>query len=111
MTAQTDTYNGWTNYETWGCSLILDNDEGTYREVRERAAEILREVQDDTNVVAYIWTEEEAATSRLEDWLKDYTEELCGLEDDSLTMMARQLLGGAIGSVNFREIAESILAE
>lgn len=110
MTA-TQTYQGWTNYETWGCNLILDNDEGTYREARERAAEILREAQDDTNVVADIWTEKEAATFRLEDWLKDYTEELCGLEDDSLTMMARQLLGAAIGAVNFREIAESILAE
>ena len=106
MTATTDkTYNGWTNYETWGVALILDNDEGTYSYVRERAQEIKE-------------TEGDSALYALEDFLKDYTETLCGIGNESEdygipepTMMARQLLGGAISDVDFREIAENILSE
>ena len=31
------TYNGWTNYETWDVKLWLDNEEGTYSDMRELA--------------------------------------------------------------------------
>lgn len=30
-------YNGWTNYETWNVALWLDNEEGTYLDMRELA--------------------------------------------------------------------------
>jgi len=26
-----ETYNGWTNYQTWAVKLWMDNDEGAYR--------------------------------------------------------------------------------
>jgi hypothetical protein len=29
-------YNGWSNYEPWAVALWIDNEEGTYREWRER---------------------------------------------------------------------------
>ena len=105
------TYNGWTNYETWGCSLVLDNDEGSYNYAREMAETFKREAGEHPNVESGLWTKDEAATFTLEDWLKGYTETLCGLEGDSLPMMARQLLSGAIDSVDFREIAESLLTD
>lgn len=110
MQATDKTYNGWTNYETWGCKLILDDEEGTYNEVRERVRHYREAAASHPNVPS-IWTEHEAATFTLEDWLKGYTETLCGLEGDSLPMMARQLLSGAIDSVDFREIAESLLTD
>jgi hypothetical protein len=47
-----DTYNGWTNRETWACHLHLSNDEGLYsmatealegKEAGWEAAEAMRE--------------------------------------------------------------------
>lgn len=50
-----ETYNGWTNWETWNCNLWLTNDEGTYNyamtassyhELKEIWEEILEGVDD-----------------------------------------------------------------
>ena len=30
-----NTYNGWTNYETWNFKLWLDNDEASYKRIQE----------------------------------------------------------------------------
>ena len=65
---QTKTYNGWTNYETWGVALVIDDDHGTYTFVREQLAEIL-DTEDDKDTARHDFA----------DFLKDFTEELCGL--------------------------------
>jgi hypothetical protein len=110
------TYNGWTNYETWGVALVLDNDQGTYTEVREAVERCKADAPNDDNVAGEIkiWTVEQAAKFRLAEWLKDFTEELCGLDSEVIpepSLMARQLLGGALSDVNFDEIAEDKLSE
>ena len=114
---QDQTYNGWTNYETWGVALVLDNDRGTYEECREQAERFKIEAPEHHNVPA-IWTVEQAARFELADWLKDYTETLCGIGSESEgygipepTLMAQQLLGGAISDVNWDEIASHYLKD
>lgn len=100
----TDTYNGWTNYATWGVALVLDNDEGTYSHVWDvlvrRATEAAAE--SDIGKPAYY----------LADALKDYTEELCGLESDNdeLSMMARQVIAAGLCEVDWDEIAANVLS-
>lgn len=115
MTNSTEdkTYNGWTNYETWGVALVLDNDEGTYNECRE-AAQRFKEAPNHHQ----FWTAEEATLYELADWLKGYTETLCGIGSESEdygipepSLMAQQLLGAAISEVNFDEIADHYLAD
>lgn len=114
MTTDT-TYNGWTNYATWGVALVLDNDEGTYTEVREQARAFVASALNHENVPD-IWTAEQAARFGLMDWLKDYTEQLCGFEscDDpprEPSMMAMQVMHAGLVEVNWKEIASAVLAD
>jgi hypothetical protein len=41
--AQDQEYNGWTNWDTWNANLWLANDEGTYRQLCDRAADMTAE--------------------------------------------------------------------
>jgi hypothetical protein len=114
MTAET--YNGWTNYATWGVALVLDNDEGTFTETREQAAAFVSGAPQHENVTAGIWTAEQAAQFGMADWLKNYTERLCGLEDcddgtREPTMMAMQVMQAGFAEVDWDAIAASILSE
>lgn len=94
-------YNGWTNFATWGCKLILDNDCGLYDQTQEMARE-----------AAKIGGRE--SVYKLEVELREFVGELCGLESPGEyatepSDMAKQLLGAAMCEVNWREIAESLL--
>lgn len=109
------TYNGWTNYATWGVALVLHNDQGTHEEVREQAAAFAAGAADHENVAEGIWTAESAARFGLSDWLADFTRELCGLEDCDGTrepsMMAMQVIGAGLADVDWDAIARNILSE
>ena len=89
-------YNGWTNYETWVVNLWIDNEQGSQDFIRETAKEIYAEAKATDS-----WTREESVRFCLSDWLRDWYDEnlpeMPGVYGD--------LLGGALGAVNWDEIA------
>ncbi len=91
-------YNGWTNYETWLVNLWMDNEQGSQEFFRERAKEIYGLATADPGG----WfTREETARFRFVDWLKEHHEE----NMPELPGVYGDLLGGALSSVNWNEIA------
>lgn len=84
-------YNGWTNYETWNVNLWIDNDEGMYSTVRDRAREIVRSEDD----------KDDAATE-LANYIENLHEEIKPQVEGTFA----DLLSAALAEVNWREIAE-----
>lgn len=101
MTAET-TYNGWKNYPTWAVNLWLSNDEGLYLTTLEQVREI---VSEDEPTSRY-WSLEESHRFNTADMLKDFAQELCSNEYDGSSMLS-DLIGFALGEVDWNEIAES----
>ncbi len=79
------TYNGWTNYETWNVNFWLDNDEYTQSYWEDA-------------------THESDSISELADRLKSEIEDAAPTANDS--SMYADLLGAALSSINWYEIAE-----
>jgi len=91
-------YNGWTNYETWLVNLWMDNEQGSQEFFREQAQKIYGFATADPGG----WfTREETARFRFADWLKAFHEE----NRPELPGVYGDLLGGALSSVNWNEIA------
>ena len=85
QTENTDSYNGWTNYETWLVNIWLTNDPGTYSAAR--------------------WAAVDNADA-LREWVTEWVTE--SVPASSLTA---DLLGAALSEVDWHEIAESLLEE
>jgi hypothetical protein len=88
----TDTYNGWTNYETWVANLWLDQ-EDTYW--NEQALQILSEEKNDKEDAAYT----------LMYVLKGHYEEFMPVIEG----MYADLLGAGLSRINWYEIAKHIV--
>ncbi|MBI3462006.1 MAG: hypothetical protein HY000_02960 [Planctomycetes bacterium] len=102
-------YNGWTNYETWCVHLWLTNEEGTYNHCRELARQATAEAPDSEQVRRRVWTIEEAKKFSLADRLKEFVEEMSPLADGA--SMFTDLLNAAISEVDLHEIAEAFLED
>jgi hypothetical protein len=91
-------YNGWTNYETWLVKLWIDNDRGEQEYWLERAVEAHeKHVQGDISPVF-----------RIADELKNsFTDQAANMAD--ITGFWSDLIGAALSSVDWREIAQSML--
>mgnify|MGYP005821898669 CR=1 FL=1 len=81
----TQTYSGWTNYETWCVNLWLTNESDTEEHLRMLAQ---------TN----------AGLSHRADCLKTYVQDMAPI--DEATMFV-DLLRSALDNVNWREIVEN----
>ena len=83
----TDTYNGWTNRETWLVSLWLSNDQASYSVLLEAL-----ELNESGHIKA--------------EWLKSQLEDL--VNDLPLeTSLWSDLLGTALAKVNWREVIKN----
>lgn len=93
-----DTYQGWTNRETWALMLHTNNDEGLYHSARAWVSEALNS---DLDVVNYI---EIQFTDLLDPIL--YRDEYGTEQSDSLVVMAREV--GSLWRVNWTEVVEAL---
>jgi len=102
-------YNGWKNYPTWALALWIDNEEGWQNHVRERVAELRDDAEDKEEDY---WTEEEYVKYHLAEELKDDLEENAfEVEGGVPTGVYSDLLGYAIGVIDFDEVAEHYMEE
>ena len=92
-------YNGWTNYETWLVALWIDNDPGTYERRREMATEAYEANECDRDAASRDLAEE------LKVWVE---EELAPTPEPGLLS---DLVGAALGEVNWDEIASNYIEE
>ena len=94
---ETETYNGWTNYETWVVSLWNDNEESSYRYWREEARRHAEDSDDQSDAIR-----------SLAEQLK---EEISDNAPTTEPSVYSDLLNAALSEVNWAEIAENLLSE
>lgn len=87
-----NTYNGWTNYETWNVALWLDNEQGSQEDMIDLAREYRHE-----------------EPYELGKAIKDYVEEQNPLASDA--SMWSDLLNAALSEVDWTDIAEHYLSD
>jgi hypothetical protein len=85
-------YNGWTNYETWCVKLWIDNSEGDQEYWLNQASKAKSGYD---------------LSNQLQDEMRCHAEDLT----DNIPSMFTDLLNSAISSVNFDEIADSLIAD
>lgn len=94
-----ETYNGWTNYQTWNVTLWMDSEEPTYNLARSMARDA---------------ASSETPRVDLADALKEFhANQLEALYPDIATgaSVFSDLMGHALDSVNWHEIATNYLEE
>ena len=105
-----ETYNGWTNRETWATALHIDNDEGLYNYRRE----LCEAARGDAIATEHL-SAEQVASIRLERSLQDWVESMSEAfycetaENVGLAGMFNDI--GSLWRVNWREIADNWLSE
>ena len=88
-----ETYNGWSNYPTWNVALWLGNEEGSYNTCLDLARSALGDDHPRVTVA---------------DALKDMLEEF---SPDLEASVYADLLGWALNSVDWFEVADSFLEQ
>jgi hypothetical protein len=113
MTHETiETYNGWTNRETWSVSLHLNNDEGLYYDLARILEESFLEDLDRETREGWI-SGVSSAVDSLSEWVEEilsfsYWEENGGMPR-GIQLMKEDT--GSLWRVNWREIVEAELEE
>lgn len=110
--ASHETYNGWTNRETWAVSLYINNDEGMQRHALDNLRDIRADEKRarDASETLTVISLEDAIRYRFSDWLKDWFEEM---QEQSIGATSRETLKmlfdiGSLSRVNWDELAEAL---
>ncbi len=114
---EAENYNGWTNYPTWAVNLWLSNDQGlndstldvvaNYYDGAERDENVLPTMDSAGNMRSPIWTLAQCQRLRVADALKEWIDELRYMPSLAIDgSMFADLLGWALSSVNWAELAE-----
>lgn len=104
--ATDDTYNGWSNRETWLVNLWLSNEPGSDELVREWADECIAETDED-----------ESPDNRRAEAAHDLADRIEAMHDEAMADMTgcvgvfADLLTGALARVDWREIADNIMSD
>ena len=104
-----ETYNGWKNYPTWAVNLWLTNDQGTSEMLAEIASEEYADAPNCLQVRDGIWTVDEARRYNTADHIREFVEEMLAQADEPQYGMSADLLGYALGQVEWQEIADAAL--
>ena len=94
-----ETYNGWTNYETWLANLWINESDVDY--YIDQARQLLADGNSAPDTVREL-----AANMR-----SDYGDQVADMSDRGLSGMMNDLLNAALCNVNWREIAEHIVGD
>jgi hypothetical protein len=102
----TNTYEGWTNQETWLVALYLDNDPKLYGYTCQLVEEtILLHGKDSSDAIAFLAdTLESSVYTEMEEFFPTPT------ASSSPSLLFSDLFMNAFGEINFREIANHLLA-
>lgn len=106
-----DTYQGWTNRETWATALWLGNDEGIYTELRSRLKGAHYYQPSDDHPVCEVCGQSiisDAPHPRPDDIVKDFVEELRDSLEDCHCPTLRSMFDdiGSLWRVDWRDIAD-----
>jgi len=97
MSMNEEKYNGWTNYETWAAYIWMTSEEGTYKAWTQEARAAKEEAGDKL-----------AARGILAERMQEAIEENA---PDLPASLYSDLLGRAIGRIDFLEVAAAFLEE
>ena len=90
---ENNTYNGWTNYETWAWKLWIDNDQGSQEHWIEQAKAC---------------ADSETPVFDLADKLAEDADEMVEASEMPFGPL-RDILTAGLGNINWHEIAKSFI--
>ena len=101
-----NTYNGWTNHETWIVHVWMTKKHDSYCYCRSQAQQHIENAPNVRQVRDGIWDKDRAAVFTLADELHEDLEDSIQFGNPSIFS---DLLRAAIGNVNWTEIAQALI--